>query len=141
MEIFSIDFSVDNLAFESIFLQNPTCEIWQPGFFSMLGTISFTSEVCAVSSETTLASKRSSETEVLTDRPPKQSKRTSNVDGATYRAGPDMISIFKDLNLVQEIPNNLQCTLCPYKATRKGNLKVHYQMEHLGGHGVSATCF
>ena len=48
--------------------------------------------------------------------------------------------IFKEMNILPELPNGLQCALCPYKATQKGNLKVHYQMKHLGGVGISEMC-
>ena len=52
----------------------------------------------------------------------------------------DVGSFMKDLNIIPDIPNDLQCVMCPYKATMKGNLKIHVQLKHLGGVGVSATC-
>ena len=52
----------------------------------------------------------------------------------------DVGVIFKDLNLIPEIPDDLQCALCVYKATQKGNLKTHYKLKHLGGGGLTCKC-
>ena len=52
----------------------------------------------------------------------------------------DVGSILQDLNIVPEIPDGLQCALCPYKATVKPSLKTHYQLKHLGGIGLSVHC-
>ena len=52
----------------------------------------------------------------------------------------DVGSFMKDLNIIPDIPNDLQCVMCPYKATMKANLKRHVQLKHLGGVGISATC-
>ena len=71
---------------------------------------------------------------------PKSRKIASPLKAPNSTASRDVGSIFKDLNLMPEIPDDLQCALCSYKATQKGNLKVHYQLKHLGGAGVSATC-
>ena len=49
-------------------------------------------------------------------------------------------TIFKILKLSPDIIEGLQCAICPYKSTRKGNLKTHYKLIHLGGGGLSRKC-
>ena len=52
----------------------------------------------------------------------------------------DISAVFKDLNLVPNLPNDLQCAVCPYKATQKSNLKTHYKLKHLGGADLTVLC-
>ena len=52
----------------------------------------------------------------------------------------DIGTILKDMNILPETPNDLQCALCPYKATQKGNLKTHYKLKHLGGADLTMLC-
>merc|ERR1712226_417795 len=54
--------------------------------------------------------------------------------------GKNVGEILQNLNILPEIPNDLQCALCPYKATAKSSLKTHYQLKHLGGVGLSVSC-
>ena len=49
-------------------------------------------------------------------------------------------TFMKNLNIIPEISDDMQCAMCSYKATRKANLKVHVQLKHLGGIGVSVNC-
>ncbi len=45
------------------------------------------------------------------------------------------------LNLIPEMSNSdLSCKVCSYVATKKSNLKVHYQLKHLGGAGLIMKC-
>ena len=61
-------------------------------------------------------------------------------DASHTNFSKDVGQVFKDLNLFPEIPNDLQCALCPYRATMKGNLKTHYKLKHLGGGGLAMNC-
>ena len=48
--------------------------------------------------------------------------------------GEDMLSLFPELD------KGLNCGLCSYRATQRGNLKTHYKLKHLGGADLKATC-
>ena len=62
-------------------------------------------------------------------------------DPSTFKAPKkDVSQIFKDLNIVPDMGSDLQCALCPYKATQKGSLKIHYKLKHLGGADLTAVC-
>ena len=58
----------------------------------------------------------------------------------TFTQNRDVGSVLKKLNILPEVPDDLQCTLCPYKATAKNSLKTHYKLKHLGGGGLSVAC-
>ena len=78
-----------------------------------------------------------------TNLTPKLSLKAPRMSASQIRHGPqsvDVGSALKSLNLVPVISNDLQCTLCPYKATQKSNLKTHYQLKHLGGGGLAVLC-
>ena len=76
-----------------------------------------------------------------TPRPPsKVSRMSANQNRRGGVQSLDVGSALKSLNLVPAISNDLQCTLCPYKATQKGHLKTHYQLKHLGGGGLAVLC-
>ena len=52
----------------------------------------------------------------------------------------DVHTALKDLNLMPQFGNDLACSMCPYIATRKDNLKTHYKLKHLGGADLVMTC-
>ena len=62
---------------------------------------------------------------------------------ANKAAKKDVTQVFKDLNLLPALNSefdDLQCTLCTYKATMKGNLRTHYKLKHLNGADLSKEC-
>ena len=53
----------------------------------------------------------------------------------------DVHTALKDLNLMPNIgTSDLACSMCPYVATQKSNLKIHYKLKHLGGADVIFDC-
>ena len=52
----------------------------------------------------------------------------------------DVHTALKDLNLMPQIGSDLACSMCPYISKRKGDLKVHYKLKHLGGADLIMTC-
>ena len=68
-----------------------------------------------------------------------RSKATKK-DAITSVKDQSVDDVLKYLNILPELPDDLQCISCPYKATRKTHLKTHYQLKHLGGVGISAIC-
>ena len=55
-------------------------------------------------------------------------------------ARKDVQTALKDLNLMPDIGADLACAMCPYIATQKGSLKIHYKLKHLGGADLIMTC-
>ncbi len=46
-----------------------------------------------------------------------------------------------DFNLIADISkSDLSCKMCPYVATQRGHLKVHYKLKHLGGADLVMKC-
>ena len=69
------------------------------------------------------------------------SSKTSKTAPQTTNAQNNVTKALTDLDLMPSIEsNNLQCTLCSYKATLKSNLKTHYKLKHLGGADLSMCC-
>ena len=68
--------------------------------------------------------------------------KRSRMCNATTPVKKDVTQVFKDLNLLPSIntSDDLQCTLCTYKATQKGHLKTHYKLKHLGGADLVMHC-
>ena len=86
---------------------------------------------------------RASKRPLNTNSAPRPPSKVSRMSARQIRHGAqsvDVGSTLKSLNLVPVISNDLQCTLCPYKATQKGHLKTHYQLKHLGGGGLAVLC-
>ena len=52
----------------------------------------------------------------------------------------DVHTALKDLNLMPQIGSDLACSMCPYISKRKGDLKVHYKLKHLGGADLIFDC-
>ena len=73
-------------------------------------------------------------------RKPKVSKLSSSGNKNLATSLADVGSVLKKLNILPEVPDDLQCTLCPYKATAKNSLKTHYKLKHLGGGGLAVDC-
>ena len=77
--------------------------------------------------------------EELQKHPPK-SKRSSIIQQPLSVPRKDVHTALKDLNLMPQMGSDLACSMCPYIATQKGNLKVHYKLKHLGGADLIMTC-
>ena len=115
--------------------------ITNPFNFASEGQLLFdaiSSQVPQFQEATNTALKRSVKPNMISA--PKSRKMAAPLIAQNPVPNRDVGSIFKDLNLMPEIPDDLQCALCCYKATQKGHLKTHYQLKHLGGAGISATC-
>ena len=52
----------------------------------------------------------------------------------------DVGQIFQELKIIPDVGSDLQCALCPYKATQKPHLKTHYKLKHLGGADLIMNC-
>ena len=52
----------------------------------------------------------------------------------------DVQTALKDLNLMPQMGSDLACSMCAYVARRKGDLKIHYKLKHLGGADVIFDC-
>ena len=72
----------------------------------------------------------------------KRKKEIACLGGSSYAktVKKDVGQIFEDLNIVPDMGSGLQCALCPYVASQKGNLKTHYKLKHLGGADLAVNC-
>ena len=71
---------------------------------------------------------------------PSKSKRSSIIQHPLSVPRKDVHTALNDLNLMPQMGSDLACSMCPYIATQKGNLKVHYKLKHLGGADLIMTC-
>ena len=67
-------------------------------------------------------------------------KKKFTVESTEQVIRKDVHTALKDLNLMPQISSDLACSMCPYISKRKGDLKVHYKLKHLGGADLIMTC-
>ena len=149
LELICVNLSIEESVLNMLFLEiNSTLKFCitdgKDGYLIGAGEIS-SKRICEISdfSSPVLKSfgplKRTLEFQ-STDSKKKAKFAISSKPASSFFQSKDVGSVLKKLNIFPGDSDELQCTLCPYKATRKSHLKTHYQLKHLGGGGLAVIC-
>ena len=139
LEYLELDFSIDLLCLDEVFFMSDeiTCSFVDVVSGTGIGNVFIRKSLSVEDNQ----AKEKIVRKIKRKHTDVSQTRTTKANPVVPVKRKDIETALTDLNLIPEIDySETACSMCPYVATARGSLKIHYKLKHFGGAGLIETC-